>query len=202
MSAATALHSDSLAGSSSFSVCSLFRMVGRHEANIREVAVTFRIIHSISDNEQVGNGEANVVRINPLNSSRRLVEQSRNPQGFGVMLKENLAQIGECETSVENILDQQDVLSFDWLVQILDQFHGAGGALPFSVTGYRDKIESRINPDGSRQVRKKNGGTFQNSNHHCLFAIQIARNLGSHFRHPLGYLLMGVEDLKPLVCDG
>src|ERR1700733_16186364 len=109
-------------------------MVGRHEANIREVAVTFRVIHSISDNEQVGNGKANVVRINPLNSSRRLVEQSRNPQGFGVMLKENLAQIGECETSVENILNQQDVLSFDWLVPILNEFPGARGAPALYVT--------------------------------------------------------------------
>ncbi len=76
-------------------------MVGGHEANVREVAITFRVIHSISDNEQVGDGEADVVRIDPFNSSRRLVEQGRNPQGFGVMLKKNLAQIGKREASVE-----------------------------------------------------------------------------------------------------
>jgi len=47
----------------------LFGMIGRHEANVRQVAIPLRIVHAVADHEEVGNRKSHVVRIDLLNAS-------------------------------------------------------------------------------------------------------------------------------------
>jgi hypothetical protein len=105
-------------------------MVGGHEADVGEVAVALGVVHAVADDEEVGDGEANVVGLDFFDAAGGLVEQRGDAQGLGVVLKEELAQVSEGEAGVENVFDDQDVLAFDGLVEILDELDGAGGRWP------------------------------------------------------------------------
>jgi hypothetical protein len=101
-----------------------------HEADVGQVAVALGVVHAVADDEEVGDGEADVVGLDVLDAARGLVEQGGDAQGFGVVLKEELAQVGEGEAGVENVFDDEDVFALDGLVEVLDELDGAGGALP------------------------------------------------------------------------
>ena len=59
-------------------------MVGRHEADVGQVAIALGVIHSIADDEQVGNGEADVIGVDFFNAARGLVEERGDAQGLGL----------------------------------------------------------------------------------------------------------------------
>src|ERR1035441_9855739 len=118
-------------------ILNLFWMVGGHQADIRQVAVALGIVQAVADNEEVGDGEANVVGLDLLQTAGGLVEQRGDTQGFGVLLQKELAQVREGETGVENVLDHEHVLAFDGRIEVFDELDRAGGTLPLAVAGDR-----------------------------------------------------------------
>ena len=104
----------------------LFRVVWGHDADVGQVAVALRVVHSVADDEEVGNGKANVVRLDFLQAAGGLVEQRGDAQRFGMLLEEELAQVGEREACIEDVLDHEDVFAFDRLIEVLDEFDRAG----------------------------------------------------------------------------
>ena len=62
------------------SVYGLFRMVGRHQANVGQIPVALRIVHPVADDKQIGNGKAHVIGFDLLQAARGLVEQRGNAQ--------------------------------------------------------------------------------------------------------------------------
>jgi len=50
-------------------------MVGRHEADVGEVAIALRVVHAVADDEEIGDREADVVRVDLFDAARRLVEK-------------------------------------------------------------------------------------------------------------------------------
>ena len=54
----------------------------RNDANIRKIAVLFRVIQAVADDEFVRNAEADVVCLDRLLSARRLVEQRGDAERF------------------------------------------------------------------------------------------------------------------------
>src|ERR1700687_3969285 len=54
-------------------------------ADIRKVAVFFRVVQAIADDVSIGNGEADVVRLDRLPAARSLVQQGGNAQRPGLM---------------------------------------------------------------------------------------------------------------------
>jgi len=177
-------------------------MVRRHQADVRQISVALGVVHAVTDDEEVGNGEADIIRVDFLNAAGGLVKQRGNAQGFGVLLHEELAQIGEREAGVEDVFDDQDILAFDGLVVILDELDGAGGALSLAIAGGGDKVERRVDLHGSSEIRQKRRSAFEYADHNELFAIEVLRNLGAHFGDAVGNLLAGKEDLKSLRSDG
>jgi hypothetical protein len=179
-------------------ILNLFWMVGGHQANIGQVAVALGVVHSVPNNEEIGNGKAYVVCLNLLQAARRLVEQRGDAQGFGMLLKEKFAQVGEGEAGIENIFDQQNILALDRSIEVLDELDRAGGSLPFAIAGGSNKVEGGIGLNGSGEIGKKEGRALEHSDHHQLFTVHVSGNLSAHFGHTLGDLLAGIENLKAL----
>src|SRR6185437_8369780 len=82
----------------------LLRRQRRHRADVGQITIAFSVIHSVSDDEEIGNGEPDIIRIYLLHTPGRLVQQGGDAQRFGVLLEEQLAQVGERQPGVENIL--------------------------------------------------------------------------------------------------
>jgi hypothetical protein len=180
----------------------LLRVVRGHEADVGEVAVAFGVIHAVADDEEVGDGEADVIGLDFFEAAGGLVEESGDSQGLGVVLEEDLAQVRQCKTGVEDVFNDEDVFAFDGLVEILDEFDCSGRALAFAVAGDGDEVECGVDLNVAREVGEKRGGAFEDSDHDELFTCEVVGDLRAHFGDALGDLLAGVEDLKVLICDG
>ena len=121
---------------------------------------------------------------------------------FGMLLQEELAQIGEREAGVEDVLDDQHVLALDGMVEVLDELDRAGGALALAVAGGGDKVEGGVDLDGSRQVGQKECRALEHADHDQLFAVQVTGDLRAHLGDALGDLLAGIKNFKALVGHG
>ena len=121
---------------------------------------------------------------------------------FGMLLQEELAQIGERQAGVENVFDDEDILAFDRLVEILDDLDRAGGALALAVAGDGDKVEGGVGLDGAGQIDEKERRALEHADHDQLFAVQVAGDLRAHFGDALGDLLAGIKNVKALRSHG
>src|SRR5438094_7785071 len=95
-------------------------------ANIRQIVVSLRIIQPVAHNELVRNAEPYVISLNRLFAPRRFIEQSGNAKGFGLTRQNQLLQIRERKHGVENIVDEDYVLSLHRLIDIFVQANLAG----------------------------------------------------------------------------
>ena len=127
----------------------LFAAVGGHEADVGEVAVALGEVHAVTDDEEVGDGEADVISFDFLDAAGRLVEECGDAQGFWLLLEEEFAQVREGESGVEDVFDDEDVFAFDGLVEVLEDFDCAGGALAFAIAGDGDEVEGGVDVDGA-----------------------------------------------------
>ena len=121
---------------------------------------------------------------------------------LGMLLQEELAQVGEREAGVENVFDDEHVLALDGLIEILDELDGARGALALAVAGNGDEVEGRVGLDGARKVDEEKRGAFEHADHDQLFAVQVAGDLRAHLGDAIGDLLAGIENVKALGGHG
>ena len=63
------------------------------------------------------------------------------------MLEHEAAEIAEGEASVENVFDEDDVLAFDGVVDVLDELDGSGGDFGAAVAGDSDEVEGVVDLD-------------------------------------------------------
>ncbi len=88
-------------------------LVGRHDANVGQIAIALSVVHAVADDEQVGDGEADVVSVDFLDAAGRLIEQRRNAERLWVLLREELSEIGKGQAGVENVLNDEDIFALD-----------------------------------------------------------------------------------------
>ena len=88
-------------------------MLGRHQADVWQIAIALGIIHAVADDEEVRNREANIIGFNLLQAARRLVEQGSNAQALGFLLQKEFAQIAQGQTGVENVFNDQNILALN-----------------------------------------------------------------------------------------
>ena len=166
-----------------------------HEADVGEVAIALGVIHAKADDEEVGDGEADVVRIDVFLAAGGLVEEGGDAEALGVLLEEELAQIAEGEAGVEYVFHDEDVFAFDGLVEVLDELDCAGGAVALAVAGDGDKVKGGVNGDGAGEVGEEGSCALENADHDELFAFEVGGDLRAYFLDAGGNLLAGVEDL-------
>ena len=127
---------------------------------------------------------------------RGLVEQRGDAKGLGVLLREELAQIGEGEAGIQNVLDDKHVLALNGLVEILDELDRAGGARALSIAGGGHEVEGGVGLYGAREVGQERRRSLEHAHHDQLLAVQVAGYLGAHLGDTFGNLLTGKENLE------
>jgi hypothetical protein len=116
------------------------------------------------------------------------------------VLEHEAAEVAEGEASVEDVFDEDDVLAFDGVVDVLDELDGTGGDAGAAVTGDGDEVEGIVDPDGASEIGEEDGGAFENSDEDDGLAFVVGSDLCSDLAGAVGDLLFGDEDFH--ICGG
>jgi len=133
------------------------------EADVVYAAIALGIVHAVADDELVRDLEGHVVGFDGDEAALRLVEAGGDLEGGGFVLEHQAAEITECKAGVEDVFDDDDVLAFDGVVNVLDELDGAGGDAGAAVAGDGDEVEGVVDADGSGEVGEEDGCAFEYS---------------------------------------
>jgi phosphatidylglycerol:prolipoprotein diacylglycerol transferase len=168
------------------------------EADVVDTSVALGVVHAVADDELVGDLEGYVVGFDGDEATFRLVEAGSNLEGGWLVLEHEAAQVREGEAGVKDVFDDDDVLSLDGVVDVLDEFDGTRGDTGAAVAGDGDKVKGVVDGDGAGEVGKEDGCAFEDPDEDDWLAVGLAGvvggNLGADLTSALGNLLFRVED--------
>ena len=146
-------------------------------ADVRQIAVLFRVIQTVADDEGVRHGEADVLRLHIGAAARGLIEQRCDADGARLAVLEIFREIAERDAGVENVFDDDDITVFNVLAEILVDLHRArgGGAVAVGRNGH--KVHAAVDRHFAEQVRHENEAALQNADEQRLFPGVIAGDL-------------------------
>jgi hypothetical protein len=109
-----------------------------------------------------------------------------------MMLEEDLAEVSQRESRVQYIFDDENVLAFDGLIQILDELDGAlGSAAALGIAFDSNEVKGRVDVDTASQVREERSCALEHANHDQLFSCQIFGDLLTDLTDAFGDLIAG-----------
>jgi phosphoglycolate phosphatase-like HAD superfamily hydrolase len=164
------------------------------EADIVYAAVALSVVHAVTDDELIGDFEGYIVGFDGNEAALRLVEAGGDLERGGLVLEHQAAEVAKGEAGVEDVFDDDDVLAFDGVVDVLDELDGAGGDAGAAVAGDGDEVEGVIDADGSGEVGEEDGCAFEYSDEDDRLALVVGGDLGTDGAGALGDLLLGEED--------
>jgi len=91
------------------------------------------------------------------------------------------------QAAVHNVLDNQDVLTLNRQFNILGDHDFTGAFGPGAVACRPDEIRPAGNGKGADQIRHKNKGSLENSDHQNFPACVIPGNFTGHLENAAGY---------------
>ncbi len=165
------------------------------EADVVYAAVALGVVHAVADDELIGDLEGDVVGFDGDETAGGLVEAGGDLEGGGLVLKHEAAEVAEGEAGVQDVLDDDDVLAFDGVVDILDELDGAGGDAGAAVAGDGDEVEGVINLDSAGEVGEEDGCAFEDSDEDDGLACVVGCDLGADLSGAFGDLFFGEENL-------
>jgi hypothetical protein len=173
---------------------------GGEDADVFDAAVTLGVVHAVADDELVGDLEGYVVGFDGYESALGFVEAGGDFQRRGFVLEHEATEIAEGEAGVENVFDDDHVLAFDGVVDVLDEFDGTGGDTGAPVAGDSDEIECVVDADGAGEVGEEDGGAFEDADEDDRLAFVVGGDLCADLAGAVGDLLFGDEDFHS--CSG
>src|ERR1041384_8084215 len=94
--------------------------------DVRKVAVQLLIIHSVTDDKDIGDVKPAIGDRQVNNSSRRFIEKRTDVDAGRVALAQDPEQVVCRQTGVDDVFDQEDMSARDTLFQILGDAYHAG----------------------------------------------------------------------------
>ncbi len=158
------------------------------KADVVDVAVVLGKVHTVADDELVRNFEANVVSLDGDETAVRLVETGCDLERRWLVLEHKTAEIAEGEAGVEDVFDDDDVLTLDGIVDVFDELDGAGGHTGTAVAGDGNEVEGGIDSDGPCEIGKKDGRAFEDTDEDDGLAGVVGRDLLAESLNTVGYL--------------
>ena len=164
------------------------------ETDVVYTTVALGVVHAVADDELVGNLEGYVVGFDGDEAALGFVEAGGDLEGGRLVLEHQAAEITECKAGVEDVFDDDDVLAFDGVVDVLDELDGAGGDTGAAVAGDRDEVEGIVDLDGAGKIGKEDGRALQDSDEDDGLASVVGGDLGPDGFGAFGNLFFGEED--------
>src|SRR5712691_2044962 len=125
------------------------------DGDVGEVSVLLGIVQSVSNDEFVLDGEADVFHRHVDLAARRLAEETRGPQVPRRAGAEDVLQIRQREARVDDVFDDDDIASQDGAVEILEHLYLPRGLGAVAIAGDRHEIERRLRGERPREVGEK-----------------------------------------------
>src|SRR5205085_1910692 len=109
--------------------------------HIRQVSVPLREVEAVADHEPVRDLEADVAHGDVDLPALRLRQKRTDFQRRGLSRLQVAHQIGEGETGVDDVLDDEDLASLDVDVEVLENPHNSGRVGRVAVTRDRHEVD-------------------------------------------------------------
>ena len=170
------------------------------DADVVDASVALGVVHAVADDELVGDLEGYVVGFDGDEAALGFVEAGGDLERRGFVLEHEAAEIAEGEAGVEDVFDDDDVLAFDGVVDVLDELDGSGGDSGAAVAGDGDEVEGVVDADGAGEVGEEDGGAFEDADEDDGFAGVIGGDFCADLTGAVGDLLFGEENFH--CCGG
>src|SRR6266478_5377404 len=79
------------------------------DGDMRQVSVLFRVVEAVADDEAIFDCEADVFDLHVDLAPRRLAEEARRAKRFRVAAAQNVLEIMQRQTGVDDVFDDDDV---------------------------------------------------------------------------------------------
>jgi putative ABC transport system permease protein len=135
---------------------------GLHDADVGEVAVKLLVIQAVTDDEAVGDVEADVGEADVEEANTGAVEEGADAQGGGLAAADHLHQICERKAGVYYVLYYEDVPAGDRFIEVFDHAHAAVAACIGAVGGDGEEI------DAGREVKRDSAHEVGHERDHAL----------------------------------
>ena len=99
--------------------------------------------------------EAIVICMDVSLSCLGLIQQGSDTDAVGISLGKDTLEVAQGHTAVQNILNDQKIITLQLLIQILDNFYNAGSLNTGAIAGNRPKVDSCRNGNCAHQVCHK-----------------------------------------------
>ena len=177
-----------------------FRIPGIQDIDILEIASHFIVIQPVTNNEGVGDGQADIVELDILGIGLRLEQQGADLDLLRLVLFELFSQCDDGVAGIDDILDHDDAASGDIARETHHLLHLSGRRRP-GIGGQFDghQLAGEIEP--LHQGGSKHHRTVQHAEDDGdVGAAGIVRiDPGGHFIDGLFNLGIGDEKLESLV---
>jgi hypothetical protein len=160
----------------------LLRVDGSGIVDFGKVSVGLVRIDSITHDKNVIDIRTEIVGLDFYLSAGLLVQEGTDLDGTGVRKGQSILEKLECPTAVDDVLDDEDILSFNRGFNILSNFDNAGRFHSGSITGQPDKIDLDGEAEMANQVSEEHKSPFKNADEHQFLLTIVFRDL---LREPL-----------------
>ena len=164
------------------------------ETDIVYAAVALGEVHAVANDELIWDLEGYVVGFDGDEAAGRFVETGGDLEGGWLVLEHQAAKVAEGKAGVEDVFDDDDVLAFNGVVDVFDEFDGARGDAGAAVTGDGNEVEGVVDVDGAGEVGEEDGCAFEDSDEDDGLAGVVGGDLGADGFGAFGDLLFGEED--------
>ena len=175
---------------------------GFEHADARQIAVAFGEIQSVTDNEFVRDFEADEIRLELDLATGLFIEEDAAPQAGGPQLFGDFENPRESFSSVEDVIDDQNVTIGDIERKIGEDLRRADGFRFCAVAGNADTIETHGIVDFTHEIGGEHDRAVDQGDDGELTAAVEALDITSELVNAPFDLFLGVEDRGEIWMNG
>jgi hypothetical protein len=155
----------------------LLRINRGNVIDLREVTVGFVKVNAVTHNKDIIDRFPKIVGLDLYFPPRLFIQESADLYGARIREGEPVPQELERSAAIDDILNNEEILSFHGSFNIFGDLNNAGGLRAGSVTGQPDEIDLDRNLKIPYQVGQKHEGPFQNTHQDEFSSSVVFRNL-------------------------
>jgi hypothetical protein len=164
-----------------------------------KIPIALRIVQSISDDETIRDSEPHVVHRDIFHALPFFQQKSANSNGGGMTRRKTIENVSQREPGINNVLHDQDVLPFNWRLQILEKANDPATLRARPVTRDGDEINLCREANLPKEVRKKDDCTFEYTEKNERTTMIVTRYLRAQFNHSAPNISLGEENLLDIL---
>lgn len=154
----------------------------RQDADVGQIAVVFREIETVTDDEFVGDLKTYIFDTDRLDAPVRFVQEGRDFESLRMALLQQSGEVVQGHAAVDDVFHDENVLPLDVHVQIACQLHLAGSGFGRAVAGDGHELDTDVGAlQSTREVGHEDERSLEDGNEIDRLVRQVGHNFLSHF---------------------